>query len=85
VVPGRETLRIVYLRHTDVTDKILDYFPRECASLVDGAPTLEKIRTLLNRIPTRFEIKECHALLLGAAARNLVEANGAAIGGFLGK
>ena len=85
VVPNRETLRIVYLRHTDVTETILDYFPKECASFVDGAPTLEKIRTLLNRIPTRFEIKECHALLLGAAARNLVEANGAALGGFLGK
>jgi predicted acylesterase/phospholipase RssA len=85
VVPNPQSLRIVYLRHTDVNEAIVRSFPKECGSLVEGAPTLDKVKVLLSRIPTRFEIKQCHASLLGAAAKNIVEANVPFIATFFAK
>jgi predicted acylesterase/phospholipase RssA len=85
VVPRYDSLRIVYLRHIDVNAAIIQDFPKQCLSRIDGEPTLEKIRILLSRIPTRFKIdEECHVPLLRAAAKNVVEANRSRITDFFG-
>lgn len=83
VVPNEQSLRIVYLRHTDVDEAIVRSFPEGCRGSIEGEPTLEKIKVLLSRIPTRFEIdKGCHAALLAAAAKDVVAAQRASIGDF---
>lgn len=85
IVPNRDSLRMIYLRHTDVDEAIVGSLPDGCRPLIEGEPTLEKIKVLLSRIPTRFEIDtDCHAPLLAAAAKNIVAANRASILGFLG-
>ncbi len=83
VVPNYELLRIVYLRHTDVNEGILQSFPPGCRDLIRGEPDLAQVRDLLTRIPTRFEIDtKCHAPLLYVAAKNVVDANRSSIKGF---
>ncbi len=80
VVPTEESLRMVYLRHTDVDESILDAIPAGCSSTYLKDRSLAGVKALLARIPTRFDIdKECHAPLLAAAAANVVRANRAAL------
>jgi len=86
VFPDRETLRVVFLRHTDAKwNADLSDLPAACRSETPALATPEDVVERIAEIPTRFKLaSECDRQLLITAASKVVEQNRDEITEFLG-
>jgi predicted acylesterase/phospholipase RssA len=74
LVPGFAQLRVEILKYTEAKwSGGYQDLPRECRDEFPPDVTPEAIRQVVGRIPTRFQISNCHGALLIAAAHQVVE------------